>query len=221
MTGPDVTTMARASLFSATLAVCATVASSALADTRPLEARDLASLSRGETVVREQTLTGDDDRRLVGGLAYAVLDAQPEVVSAVFTDPSAYEQVFPRTRSAERVSGSPNDQHIAISQGNALLALSYVVHVRAYPREQVVRFWLDESYPHGIDDAWGFVRAEPWRSATGRAQSLVSYGVLVELGSGIVRALYEERLRAAMLSVPSRLRGYLANAMKAPPAPSR
>jgi hypothetical protein len=200
------------------------IAEVAAADTRPLDAADLERLQRGETVVREQTLSsdGDDDRRFVGGLAYAVLDAAPEDVGALFSDAAAYTQLLPRTRSAVRISGTAGDQRIQLIQGTALVSLSYVVHVRDYPRESTVRFWLDAGYPHGIEDAWGFVRAERWPAAAGRTKTLVSYGVLVELGPGIVRAMYEDKLRAAMLSVPSRLRSYVAAGSKeATPATPR
>jgi hypothetical protein len=68
-----------------------------------------------------------------------------------------------------------------------------------------VRFWLDLTRPHGIDDAWGFFRYMP----LGAGRVLLTWGALVDVGAGIVRMFFEERLRSAVLSVPERVRGYM------------
>lgn len=183
----------------------------ARADARPLDDADMARLERGETVVREQTYASDEDeRRLVGGIAYAMLDAAPETVLALLEDDQSFSQILPKTKRTRRLDGDADDQRVEITQGNGVVSATYVLHVRKYARENTVRFWLDPEFPHAIDDAWGYVRVTPVPTASGAPRCLVTYGALVDLGPGIVRALYEERLRAAMLSVPQLLRAYVA-----------
>jgi hypothetical protein len=181
-----------------------------------LSADEQARLATGATVVREQTVE-DDERRLVGGVTYTVVEATPEELEATFDDVDAYKQLLPKTRYARRVSGPGTDTFIEVSQGNNVVSASYVLEVRKYPRERTVRFWLAPSYPHAIDDAWGFFRAEPLPPASdGTPRTLLTYGVLVDVGPGIVRAFYEEKLRAAMLAVPQLVRQYVQRSFRSP-----
>jgi hypothetical protein len=116
--------------------------------------------------------------------------------------------VLPRTRSARVVGSIGGDQLVELVQGNAVVQAEYTLRVRRAPGE--ARFWLEPSRPHGIDDAWGFFRYEPFITPQGEARVLLSYGVLVDVGSGIVRQLFEERVRAALLSVPELVRRQVA-----------
>ncbi len=197
-------------------------ARAAEADARPLSDAETSRLLAGETIVREQTLTSDDDEdhRWIGGVAYTVVDATPDEILSLMGDEAAFAQILPRVKSARRVAhaldAQSDDAHFEITQGTSLVTASYVLHVRKYAAENTVRFWLDPSFPHGVDDAWGFVRATTLPSSTGAIKTLVTYGALVDIGPGIVRAFYEERLRAAMLSVPQLLRAYVARTMRQP-----
>ncbi len=187
-------------------------------DARPLTTEETARLLNGETIVREQTVTSDDDEdhRWIGGVAYTVVDATPDEVLSLAGDEAAFAQILPRVKTAKRVDGNGDDQHVQITQGTSLVTASYVLHVRKYQKEQTLRFWLDPAYAHGIDDAWGFVRATPITTTTGEVKTLVTYGALVDIGQGFVRAFYEERLRAAMLSVPQLLRAYVKRSIREP-----
>jgi hypothetical protein len=66
----------------------------------------------------------------------------------------------------------------------------------------VVRFWLDPSQPHSIDDVWGFFRASRYDAE----HSLVSVGALVNLGPGVIRMLFEQRIQRSILRMPNRIR---------------
>lgn len=178
---------------------------------------DTARLDRGETVIREQTLELGD-RRYVGGLTYTVVDASIGELASVFEDVDAYRKVLPRTKRARLLAQRGGDRFIEVVQGTALVETSYTVRVRAESpgsdrtsegvRE--VRFWLEPSLPHGIEDAWGFFRMQPFIGPNGVPRVLLTYGVLVDMGPGIVRDLFEERVRGALLRVPDLVRRYVA-----------
>ncbi len=182
-----------------------------------LSAPENAQLLAGGTVVREQTVDGDD-HRYVGGVTYTIVEASPEELSATFDDVSAYEELLPRTKSATRVKGPGDGVFIELSQGNNVATATYTIQVRRYPRENTVRFWLEPSLPHAIDDAWGFFRTEALPPAPdGTPRTLLTYAILVDVGAGLVRTFYEERLRAAMLSVPQLVRQYVLRSYRGRP----
>lgn len=189
----------------AALLIATTAGTAARAD--GLAAWESARLDRGETVVREQTIDRGD-HHYVGGVTYTVLDVTAAELTALLEDVSTWRHVLPRTKQARHVGSDHGDALVELVQGNALYEATYTIRVRKSGRE--MRFWLEPTRPHEIDDAWGFFRVEPFTSRTGEERVLLTYGVLVDVGPGIVRELFEERVRAAMLSVPQLVRRYVA-----------
>ncbi|MCL2725925.1 MAG: hypothetical protein FWD69_15985 [Polyangiaceae bacterium] len=178
-----------------------------------LSAEEARRLERGETIARDQTWERGDSR-YVGGLTYTVVDTSVAELTSVIEDVSAYRRVLPRTKQARLVGVDGPDRLVEVVQGNALVEASYTLRIRteaaAPSGRREFRFWLDPSRPHGIDDAWGFFRLEPFIGHHGEPRVLLTYGVVVDIGSGIVRDLFEERIRSALLSVPQLVRRYVA-----------
>jgi hypothetical protein len=194
--------------FAATLIAVALACAGVDARADRLAPDEAARLERRETVIREQTIERGD-RRYVGGVTYTVVDATAAEVSAVIDNAEMLRRVLPRTKAARFVGHEGSDRLLELTQGNALVEAQYTVRVRRARNE--ARFWLDPSRPHGIDDAWGFFRYEPFIGPNGEERVLLTYGVLVDVGPGIVRELFEERVRAALLSVPQLVRRQLAS----------
>lgn len=195
----------------ATLALL-TWAPSAHADA--LSEAESIRLGRGETVIREHTWEPGRSARFVGGVTYTIVDAQAAEIAALFDDMDAYRRVLPRTTRARLAGVEPNgDRLVELAQGTALVEAEYTIRVRsdppAGPRREV-RFWLERSRPHEIDDAWGFFRMDPFTSTAGEQRVLLTYAILVDVGPGIVRELFEEKVRAALMSVPQLVRRYVA-----------
>jgi hypothetical protein len=197
------------------LAAIAAATPAARASVSGLSAGEAARLERGETVTREQTLDGES-RRYVGGITYTIVEATPVEIAGLLEDMRAYKEVLPRTKQARLVGKNGPDLFVELRQGNALVEAAYTIRVRPDPARGEVRFWLDPNKPHAIDDAWGFFRYQALPDApTGAPRTLVTYGALVDLGPGIVRELFEERLRSLMLTVPQMMRQYLAENVRA------
>ncbi|HLK38488.1 MAG TPA: hypothetical protein VKU41_17115 [Polyangiaceae bacterium] len=167
-----------------------------------LTAGETQRLLRGETVVRAQSLQRGD-HRYVGGVTYTVVDANADAVADTLGDVDAWRRILPRTRSARRAGTSGEDALIELTQGTALVQATYTIRMRRQGR--VVRFWLDPERRHDIEDAWGFVRAAPMTDG----RTLVTYGILIDIGPGLLRDLFEDRVRELALSVPERVRGLM------------
>jgi hypothetical protein len=191
----------------ATLAFVCVLGAGARARADSLTPAESSRLARRETVIREQTFERGE-RRYVGGITYTLMDASAAEIGAVIDNVESLRRVLPRTKHARVVGTSGGDQLLELVQGNAVMQAEYTIRVRRKPNE--ARFWLDPSRPHGIDDAWGFFRFDPVIAPTGEERVLLTYGVLVDVGPGIVRELFEERVRAALLSVPQLVRRQVA-----------
>lgn len=172
-----------------------------------------ARLVRGDDVVRPQTIERGS-ARYVGGVAYVVVTAPSDVVAATVADPEAMREILPRTRWVKPAGMAGGDALYDLHQGTSFVHAEYTLRVRHEPDARRMRFWLERSRPHAIDDAWGYFRWEPITTPRGPAV-LVTYGILVDVGPGVVRSLYEERLRTMVLTVPRRLREYLERPARA------
>lgn len=168
-------------------------------------------LDRGETVIREHTWEPGYSARYIGGVTYTIVDASAPETSGILEDVASFRRVLPRTKRVKLVSVEPNgDRLVELVQGTALVEATYTLRVRNYPARHEVRFWLETSRPHEIDDAFGYFRVEPVTGSGGEPRTLLTYAILVDIGPGIVRDLFEERVRAALLSVPQLVRRYVA-----------
>jgi hypothetical protein len=189
-----------ASACAAAIALAATAASSAAP---PLAGSEKSALIAGHTVSRPLAF----ERRgghYVGGVSYQVVRAVPEEVLAAVTNVQALPEILPRTKRATLIDVKDGRARVELVQGNALAEATYTVLLeRSGPGE--VRFWLDRSRPHGIDDVWGYFRARPF--APGK--TLVTVGVAVDVGPGLVRMLFEERIQRLALETPRHIREWV------------
>jgi hypothetical protein len=146
-------------------------------------------------------------------VVYSVVAATAPELDAMLVDPATYTQILPRTKSARVIEREHGDVVVEVRQGTWLMEGTYSIVVRRTGDE--VRFWLDPRRPHDIEDAWGFFRIEPLAQVAPRTpRSLLTYGVLVDLGPGLVRDLFEEKIRGLALTVPARVREYVDHARR-------
>jgi len=175
-----------------------------------LTQQEVARIERGETVARPQILDFEG-HRYVGGVTYTIVDLATDELIALMDNESAYGHVLPRAKFVKRIRVDGPDVYMEVHHGNALIDAAYTMHLKQEPEQSRIRFWIDLSRPHDVGDAWGFFRYQALSAATPSAtpRLLLTYGALVDLGESILRSLYEEKVRVAMLSLPQRLRRYV------------
>lgn len=155
-------------------------------------------------------------QRYVGGVGYVLVRAEPYQVFEVLNRVDTLAQILPGTRSTRVVDRAGGLVRVALQQGNSVVSTSFTIVFQLEPSgrdddPRIVRFWLDPSAPHGIDDAWGFFRATRYDGS----RSLISVGALVNLGPGVVRMLFEERIQRSILRTPNRIRDAVERAYPA------
>lgn len=160
-------------------------------------------------------------QRYVGGVSYALVRAEPRQVFDVLNQLHSLSEVLPSTRSTRVIDRTGNRVRVELEQGNSMVSTTFTVFFQLEPPEgsrdpHVVRFWVDPSQPHSIDDAWGFFRASRYDAE----HSLISVGALVNLGPGVIRMLFEQRIQRAILRMPKRIRDTVERTY-APAAPAQ
>jgi ribosome-associated toxin RatA of RatAB toxin-antitoxin module len=157
----------------------------------------------------------------VGGVSYTLVRAEPRQVFEVLNQLATLSQVLPSTRSTRIIDRTGNRVRVELEQGNSVVSTTFTVFFQLEPPEadndpHVVRFWLDPSQPHSINDAWGFFRATRYDAE----HSLVSVGALVNVGPGVIRMLFEQRIQRAIMRMPKRIRDTVERTYRVAPTES-
>jgi hypothetical protein len=168
-----------------------------------LSVHDQEVLSGGAMVSR--ALRFDDaDGHYVGGVSYQVVDARPEVVLAALSDVTNWPEALPRTKSARLLGSAHGLSRVELVQGGALVDARYTVVLEQADGDSI-RFWLDPSQPHDIRDVWGYFRVKPLPGG----RSLITVGAALDLGDGLARMLFEDKIARLMLRAPRHIREFV------------
>jgi hypothetical protein len=176
----------------------------ASAQPSPLSRPERARLESGAMVSRSLSFE-EGQGRYVGGVSYQVVDAQPEVVLAALSDVSNWPDALPRTKAARLVSSADGLSRVELVQGTALVDARYTVVLARGTDGETIRFWLDPTQPHDIRDVWGYFRV---RAMPG-GRSLITVGAALDLGDGITRLLFEDKIARMMLLAPRQIRAFV------------
>lgn len=162
-----------------------------------LTREELASLARGELVVRPVA-----ERRgrfeLMGGTSWQVIQASPNVVWQALLDTQHYPKMLPRVLEARLVIAAGDERTVFVRQGAAFVQTTYYLKLKHDEARGDVRFALDDTRPHGIAAAWGFYSVRPYRGG----RTLLTYGIMADIGRGIVNFVIRETVHEWMLRTP-------------------
>ena len=168
-----------------------------------LRGDEAVRLRDGDVVARPLTFERAG-AKYVGGVSYQLVRATPHEVLGALYNVAELPAVLPRTKSARLVSRQGRRAQVELTQGNALVTATYTVFLEPDGPGRV-RFWMDKTRPHGVDDVWGYFRVEPFDGA----RSLVTVAAVVDLGPGLARLLFEDRVQNLVLTTPRHIRDYI------------
>lgn len=170
----------------------------------PFTHRERRALEAGATVERPMRFdTGAG--RYVGGLSYQIIDARPEVVLSALSDVSNWPSALPRTKSARLLGTEDGVSRVELVQGSGLVDARYTLMLERAHDGETIRFWLDPSKPRDIRDVWGFFRVQPLPGG----RSLITVAAALDLGEGLARMLFEDKIASMMLRTPRQIRAFV------------
>jgi hypothetical protein len=170
----------------------------------PFSQRERRALEGGAMVERPMRFdTGAG--RYVGGLSYQIIEARPEVVLSALSDVSNWPNALPRTKSARLLGAEGGVSRVELVQGSGLVDARYTLMLERAHDGETIRFWLDPSKPRDIRDVWGFFRVQPLPGG----RSLITVAAALDLGDGLARMLFEDKIASMMLRTPRQIRAFV------------
>lgn len=167
------------------------------------EARRLAA---GELVQR-RTTRRRGQYHLIGGNAWQVVDQPAEVTWRALCDIGAYTHLLPATERAQIVWHRPGQRVVRIRHALGLIRVQYHLRMTYDHERRDVAFRLDRQRPNDLRAAWGFLNVRPYQDRANR--SLVSYGVMMDPGGGLLGGVLRGQIHDWLLRVPQTVRQYL------------
>jgi hypothetical protein len=171
----------------------------------PLSRTERNALASRELVARPLRFERGSGGSYVGGVSYQVVRADPHDVLAALANVETLPHALPSTLDATLVSREGRRARVELVQGRAPFVARYTVVLEQAADGNSIRFWLDPTRPHDIRDVWGFFRVERF----GSDKTLVTVAAALDLGPGLTRALFEDRVQRMILKAPSRIRSYV------------
>lgn len=168
------------------------------------DAHERARLEAGAMVTRALRFENEGGS-YVGGVSYQIVDARPEMVMAALSDVANWPEALPRTKSARLVSAGDGLSRVELVQGSSLVDARYTVVLDRAADGETIRFWLDPTQPHDIRDVWGYFRVHSMPGG----RSLITVGAALDLGDGITRLLFEDKIAGMMLRAPRQIRAFV------------
>lgn len=180
------------------------VASAALAQDRgaPFTPEERARLLAGE-LVRRPDARREGSGRYIGGTSWQRVHAPREAVWRVINDVSLYPRLIPSVDRAEVVEEHDGQRIVRLRHSYAFVSVSYSARVRADAGAHTLYFELDPTRPHDIRDGRGFITLDRY----GEDETIVTWGVMADVGSGILTGVFAPVIHDWILKVPWCVRG--------------
>lgn len=161
--------------------------------------KERSSLEQGRLVERPMERRSGS-LRLLGGTSYQVIDAPVNVVWQALLDTPHYHRMMPQLLEAKVVEQARDRRTLFMRQGASGLAeASYYLNVNVDASQRDIEFRMDEDRPHDLRAAWGFYNVRPYAGGT---RTLLSYGIMADLGDGMLIGLARDSVREWMLRTP-------------------
>jgi carbon monoxide dehydrogenase subunit G len=145
--------------------------------------------------------------KYVGGIASGLVPASPDRVLQAFSDPNALARMLPKTKQVTFLDHEADGDRVELRQGNSFIEAKYTVSIQPSNVPGELRFALDRSRHHDIDDVYGYFKVERFDAT----RSVVTVAAAVDVGSDITQMLLGRRVQDAILSTPSLMRDYFAH----------
>ncbi len=188
--------------FAVAVLACAALAQRSETGSSAFTPQERELLMAGE-LVRRPAARRERGGSYIGGTSYQYVRAPREAVWDAIVDASNYPRLIPGVDRAEVVQDRGSRRIMLLRHSYLFVRASYYAAVRIDRSEWTIHFELDPSRPHDVRDGRGFITVDRFR----RHESIVTWGVMADVGSGIITGVFAPVIHDWILRVPWCVRG--------------
>lgn len=165
---------------------------------------DRDRLGQGRLIVRSTT-----ERRgplhLIGGTSFQVVDQPPAVVWRALHDAGNLGAMLPGLTTSRQTSHQGTRRGVHVRHGQGAVSAEYGLRLNYIEASRVLMFEVDSSRESALRAGWGFMKVQSW----GEGKTLLSFGILADVGTGMLSGALRPKIHEWMLQVPSTIKRYL------------
>lgn len=154
-------------------------------------------------LVRRPDARREGNGRYIGGTSWQRVRASRETVWRVINDVSNYTRLIPGVDRAQVLEERAEHRVVSLRHSYSFVSASYSARVRVDADAHTIYFELDSTRPHDIRDGRGFITLDRY----GEDETIVTWGVMADVGSGILTGVFAPVIHDWILRVPWCVRG--------------
>ena len=172
-----------------------------------LSRSERSRLRRGELVVRPERQRHGGVVTF-GGTSYQVVDAPLGEAWQAMRRTSNYTEMLPQVDSARVVTRRGQERYVQLRHVHGPIDVRYTMVFTFDDTSHTILFRLDDGRHHDIRAGWGFIRLSTFRGD----KTLVSFGAMVGIDSGMIGGAMRPQLHEWILKVPLTMKWFFDRA---------
>ncbi len=170
-------------------------------DATPFSREERRRLLARELVTRPRQWRREGGHYL-GGTSFQRVRAPREAVWAAVTRTNNYPDLIPGVDRVRTIVDGGDRRVVYLHHSYSFVSIGYYAVVHIDRNRWTIRFDLDRTRPNDVRDGRGFITVDRYRDR----ESVVTWGVMADVGSGILTGVLTALLRDRILRVPSCVR---------------
>ena len=164
----------------------------------------MSRLQQGK-IVQRRTTQQRGELKLIGGQSWQVIDRSPEDTWELLVRTMEHHKFIPGANESNLLSSSRKKKRTELIHTSGPISISYQIDLtfNSDKRTMMIQF-VPNSSKH-VRAGWGFAKIRPWHND----QTLISFGMLIDIGEGLLTGFIRPAVQRWLLLVPSDIKRYV------------
>jgi hypothetical protein len=150
--------------------------------------------------------------RLIGGSSFQLVERSPAATWRALMDVENLHHMLPAGEASDVVARTASERIVRLRHNAGIASATYHLRLRYDHERRDISFRLDDRRTNDLSAAWGFLSVTAIDGEPDRA--LVSWGVMADLGMGMLGGVLRGTVHEWLMRVPSTIRDYLQGAAR-------
>ncbi len=170
---------------------------------RPFTSAERSALGSGHLVVRA-TEEQRGPLHLIGGASWQVVDLPATTLWHALHDTGHLPDMLPKLDEARVIARNGSMRTVQFRHHYGPIHVAYALTMHYDESHRTIVFTLDNTRPSSLRAAWGFLAIKPYGG-----RSLISFGIMADVGEGIISGLLRPQVHKWILRVPSTIKKFV------------
>ena len=186
------------------LMVASTIPRGVLAQsTAELSPDELQRLEKGRLVMHPEESA--DHPQLFGGTSWQKIAVPPEALWEAILDTPHYPHMLPQLAEARLLQDRDEGRLILMHHRQGIINARYRLIMLVRPSSRIAVFYVDPTHSGTLRRGQGYILVQPY----GEQDSLITFHIMADVGSGLVAELFRDEIQEWMLRVPQTVKRYV------------